>query len=89
MPKTTPTRTRDRNPKHVLPARLTVSVAECAQMLGIAPATAWHLANTGRIPSAKLGGRRLIRLADLEALVDSLFIADGTDTDDAAAAAAA
>ncbi len=49
--------------------RLAYSPAEAAEALGVSRATInIHIAD-GTIPSVKLGGRRLIRRADLEALL--------------------
>ena len=40
--------------------RLTMTVKEAAEILGISRATAYMLANTGQIPIIRLGERRLV-----------------------------
>ena len=40
--------------------RLTMTVEEAGEALGISRATAYQLANTGGIPAIRLGQRRLI-----------------------------
>jgi excisionase family DNA binding protein len=49
--------------------RLAYSPAEAAQALGISRAKLYLLLDDGTIPSVKLGRRRLIRVADLEAVL--------------------
>lgn len=43
-----------------------VTVEEAASFLGIQPGTAYLWAETGRIPSYKVGALRRFRLSDLE-----------------------
>ena len=52
-----------------MPQRLTVSVEEAAQMLGIGRGLAYELARTRRIPVVRLGRRMLIPRAALEAML--------------------
>ena len=40
--------------------RLTMTVKEAGEILGISQATAYMLANTGQIPIIRLGERRLV-----------------------------
>lgn len=40
--------------------RLTLTVEEAGEVLGISRATAYMLANTGKIPTIRLGERRLV-----------------------------
>ncbi len=40
--------------------RLTMTVEEAGEALGVSRATAYMLANTGRIPCIRLGDRRLV-----------------------------
>lgn len=40
--------------------RLTMTVKEAGEALGVSRATAYMLANTGRIPVIRLGERRLV-----------------------------
>jgi excisionase family DNA binding protein len=46
-----------------------LSVREAARRLGLRPSTVYKMAGRGSIPSVKLGGRRLFRVADLDRLV--------------------
>src|SRR5262249_31001844 len=48
---------------------LVIGVREAALRLGLSRWTLYHWAIEGRIPSVKLGGRRMFRPADLERLV--------------------
>jgi excisionase family DNA binding protein len=48
-----------------------ISVKDAAQRLGIATITAYRMAEDGRLKSIRLGGRRLIALATIEALIES------------------
>jgi excisionase family DNA binding protein len=48
-----------------------ISVKVAAERLGIATITAYRMAEDGRLKSIRLGGRRLIALATIEALVAS------------------
>lgn len=59
------------------PAPLAVSVETAAHMLGISRATAFTYVRSGEIPSLKLGGRRLVRVRDLEAVLDRLATTGG------------
>jgi excisionase family DNA binding protein len=49
--------------------RRTVSVEEAARMLGISRGAAYAYANTGRIPTIRLGKRLLVPSAALEKLL--------------------
>ena len=40
--------------------RLVITVAEAGQLLGISRATAYMLANTGRLPAIRISERRII-----------------------------
>jgi excisionase family DNA binding protein len=52
--------------------RLAYSPAEAAKALGISRSKLYQKLDDGTIPSIKLDGRRLIRVADLVALLDAL-----------------
>ena len=52
--------------------KLAYSVDEAAERLGIGRTLAYDLIREGRLPSLKLGHRRLIARADLEAFVEAL-----------------
>ncbi len=49
--------------------RLTMSIEEAAEALGIGRALAYELARTGEIPVIRLGRRMLVPKARLEALL--------------------
>lgn len=51
-------------------ARLTVSVEEAAEMLGVSRGTAYNLVRTGDIPSLRLGRRIVVPLQRLRALIE-------------------
>ncbi len=48
-----------------------ISVKDAAQRLGIATITAYRMAEDGRLKSIRLGGRRLIAEATIEAIIAS------------------
>jgi len=50
--------------------RLTVSVEEAAEMLGVSRGTAYNLVRTGDIPSVRLGRRIVVPVRRLRALID-------------------
>ncbi len=50
--------------------RLTLTVEEAGKMLGISRATAYQLANQGKLPAIRLGRRLLISKAGLERMVN-------------------
>lgn len=50
--------------------RLTISVEEAGRKLGISRATAYALANQGRLPVIRFGKRLLVSKAGLERMVN-------------------
>ncbi len=52
--------------------KLAYSVDEAAELLGIGRTLAYDLIREGRLPSLKLGNRRLVARADLEGFVENL-----------------
>ncbi|KQS02190.1 hypothetical protein ASG11_15535 [Sphingomonas sp. Leaf357] len=50
-------------------ARLAYSVTEACTVTGLGKTTLYSLLKGGRLPSCKIGNRRLIRRDDLEALI--------------------
>ena len=50
--------------------RLTLSIAETAELLGIKPKTIYNQISAGSCPirTVKIGGRRLVRVHDLQTL---------------------
>lgn len=53
-----------------MPERLTLSVSEAAEMLGISRALAYTLVRSEHIPSLRLGRRIVVPRAALQHLVD-------------------
>ena len=53
---------------------LLISVDECATALGVAQQTVrnWLCTGTVQLPTVKIGGRRMVRTADLISFVDAL-----------------
>ena len=51
--------------------RLTVTVTEAAEILGVSRTSAYELVRAGTLPSVRLGRRILIRRTTLEELVGS------------------
>lgn len=51
--------------------RLTVTVTEAAEILGVSRTSAYELVRAGALPSVRLGRRILIRRTTLEELVGS------------------
>jgi excisionase family DNA binding protein len=47
-----------------------VSIADAAAMIGVGKSTIWLFIKDGKLKSVRLGRRRLIRIADLHALLD-------------------
>lgn len=50
--------------------RATATVDEAAEILGLSRTTAYKAIHDGEIPSIKIGRRRLVPLAALEAMID-------------------
>lgn len=48
---------------------LAVSVPEAGRLLGVSERQAWHLVKTGDIPTVRLGGRRVVVVAELHAIL--------------------
>lgn len=55
--------------------RVTFTVAEVAEATGLSAMTVRRHCESGRLRSALVGGRRLIRREDLEAFIESWFAA--------------
>jgi len=53
-------------PDRIPASRLCLSVAETAALIGVSPRQIYNLARDAGLPTIRLGGRRLIRRADLE-----------------------
>jgi excisionase family DNA binding protein len=51
---------------------LTISVSDAAHQLGIGRTKIFELLKTGQLPAVRIGGRTLIRSADLEKFVQGL-----------------
>lgn len=61
--------------------RLAVSVAEAAQMLSISKATGYRLATSGRLPVVRLGGRVVVPVAAIHALLEESVIDQGEEVE--------
>ncbi|HOI56333.1 MAG TPA: helix-turn-helix domain-containing protein [Phycisphaerae bacterium] len=62
------------------PAKLCLSVDDVGEVLGISRRGVYVLAERSGLPTIKLGGRRLIRRADLERWLASQPVADDLAT---------
>ena len=49
--------------------KLTISILDCAKLLGIGRSAAYEAVRRGQIPSLKIGGRRLVPRVALEKLL--------------------
>jgi len=58
-------------PTDTKPAPIAVGVRDAAKMIGVSPRLVTQLIEKSKLPSFKLGERRLIRTDDLRAFVDS------------------
>jgi len=54
-----------------IPEPLTVSIGEASRLTGLSAATLWRRHKDGTLPMIRVGGRRLVRLADLRRLVEA------------------
>jgi len=54
-----------------IPEPLTVSIGEAARLTGLSAATLRRRNKDGTLPMVRVGGRRLVRLADLRRLVEA------------------
>lgn len=70
-------------PGHLEP--LAVSVPEAGRLLGVSERQAWHLVKQNAIPTVRLGGRRVVAVAELRAILDRGGIPLGPDRDAGAA----
>ncbi|MEM7338118.1 MAG: helix-turn-helix domain-containing protein [Actinomycetota bacterium] len=57
---------------HQAPDKLVYSIDEAAEQLSIGRTLVYRLIRTGHLPSLKIGHRRLVARADLEAFVNRL-----------------
>jgi excisionase family DNA binding protein len=55
--------------------KLTVSVADAVEMTGLSRQVLYAHIKSGELPSALVGGRRLIRVPDLQAFIDARMVA--------------
>jgi excisionase family DNA binding protein len=67
----------DPNHSHELPRRLTLTVAEAGQMLGVSRSYAYELVRQGALPCMRLGRRIVIPVRALDALIDRV-VAEAT-----------
>jgi excisionase family DNA binding protein len=59
-------------PPYPTPDRLAVSPAEAANLAGIGRTKLYEAMNAGVLPSFKIGTRRLVRIAEIEAWLQRL-----------------
>ena len=57
---------------HAVSARLALSVPEAARALGLSRSSAYALMSAGRLPFVKIGRRRLVTIAQLNAFIAGL-----------------
>ena len=57
--------------------KLTISIKDCAKLLGIGRTAAYQAVQSGQIPSLKIGRRRLVPKSALERLLAEAGTADG------------
>jgi excisionase family DNA binding protein len=60
-----------------------VGIKQAAKLLGIGLTSTWSLVADKRITVVRIGGRTLVVLASIDALVDSLVVAAREQRDDA------
>jgi excisionase family DNA binding protein len=61
------------NPAHIpLDQREAMSIVEAASVCGLGRSTIYKLMEAGRLRSFRIGGRRLIRRADLMAFLEAM-----------------
>lgn len=56
---------------------LCVDYSSVAARLGVSERTVKRLTSSGRLPAVRIGGRALVRVADLEAFVEQLEVSGG------------
>jgi excisionase family DNA binding protein len=67
----------DPNHSHELPRRLTLTVEEAGQTLGVSRSYAYELVRQGALPCMRLGRRIVIPVRALDALIDRV-VAEAT-----------
>lgn len=60
-----------------MPAELLISIPEAGRRLGLGRSSAYDLVYRGELGSVRVGGRRLVPLAELERYVDQLCVDAG------------
>lgn len=65
---------------HAWRSRALLSVAEVAAITGLGRATIWRLLTSGALPSVKIGKRRCVRPAAVEALIELAESGSGVST---------
>lgn len=66
---------------HTPPPKLAFSVAEACAALGLGKTNFYRLVAVGEIETIKIGGRRLVPVASIEALLDGARVAERTAED--------
>lgn len=57
--------------------KLALTVPETARAIGVSPRQVYHLMHDAALPSIRVGGRRLVRMADLKQWLASQPVATG------------
>ena len=65
--------------------RLALTVPEAAKAIGVSPRQIYNLARDYGLPTIKIGGRRLVRCADLDKWVAEQLVANPTEAPTAGA----
>jgi excisionase family DNA binding protein len=60
-----------------------IGVKQAATLLGIGLTSTWSLISAGHLQVVRIGGRTLVALASIDALVDSLVVSAREQRDDA------
>jgi excisionase family DNA binding protein len=54
---------------HTIPPPVAVSVIEAARRMSIGRSKTWELIRAGDLPAVRIGGRTLVRVADVDAFL--------------------
>lgn len=49
---------------------IVISVNRAARRMGLGPTKTWEMIRDGELPVVRLGGRTLVRIADIDALLE-------------------
>lgn len=60
--------------------KLTVTVEEAGRMVGISRGAAYQAVRTGELPSRRFGGRIVVPLAELRAMMGAAELQEGSES---------